>query len=95
MADANVPGENRIATDENEPFMSKPTEAGKSSGRWITAAFGLMFVGIAIAIVYTSASDQSMGAFATAALVGWLGVDALVSAARNRRSLLSRIGPLP
>jgi threonine/homoserine/homoserine lactone efflux protein len=75
--------------------MSKPTEAGKSSGRWITAAFGLMFVGIAIAILYTSASDQPIGAFATATLVGWLGVDALVSAARNRRSLLSRIGPLP
>jgi len=54
-----------------------------------------MFVGIAIAIVYTSASDQPMGAFVTAALVGLIGVDALVSAARNRRSLLSRIGPLP
>ncbi len=75
--------------------MSKPTESGKSLGRWVTAAFGLMFVGIAIAIVYTSASDHPMGAIATAALVGLLGVDALVSAACNRRSLLSRIGPLP
>ena len=61
----------------------------------MTAAFGLLFVGIAIAIAYTSANDYPIGAFLTAAVVGLLGVDALISAARNRRSFLSRIGPLP
>ena len=61
----------------------------------LVCALSLLVVGIAIAIVYTSASDHPIGAIATAALVGLLGVDALVSAVCNRRSLLSRIGPLP
>ena len=75
--------------------MNSPSDDSKRSGRWVTAAFGLLFVGIAIAIVYTSANDYPIGAFLTAAVVGLLGVDALISAARNRRSFLSRIGPLP
>jgi dolichyl-phosphate-mannose--protein O-mannosyl transferase len=72
-----------------------PTEAPKSSERWVTAVAGLLLVGIAIAIVYSVGADHSFGSFAAAAVIGWLGIDALVSAARKRRSILSRIGPLP
>lgn len=75
--------------------MTTPTNNGKRSGRWITAAFGLLFVGIAMAILLSSSSDNRTGAIAAAAVIGVLGIDALISAARNRRSLLSRIGPLP
>jgi len=75
--------------------MRGPTEEPKNSERLVTAAVGILFVGIAIAIVYWSAAEHPFGAFAAAALVGGLGVDALFSAARSRRSILSRIGPLP
>ena len=63
--------------------------------RWVTAAIGLLFVGIAIAILVLSASERPIAAFLAAFVTGGLGVDALLSAARNRRSFLSRIGPLP
>jgi multisubunit Na+/H+ antiporter MnhG subunit len=63
--------------------------------RWVTAAVGLLFVGIAIAILAMAASERPIAAFLAAFVTGGLGVDALLSAARNRRSFLSRIGPLP
>jgi hypothetical protein len=63
--------------------------------RWVTAAIGLLFVGIAIAILVLSAGERPIAAFLAAFVTGGLGVDALLSAARNRRSFLSRIGPLP
>ena len=63
--------------------------------RWVTAAVGLLFVGIAIAILVMLASDRPIAAFLAAFVTGGLGIDALLSAARNRRSFLSRIGPLP
>ena len=69
-------------------------ERGKLD-RWVTAAVGLLFVGIAIAILAMSASERPIAAFLAAFATGGLGVDALLSAARNRRSFLSRIGPLP
>ena len=75
--------------------MSTPTQPQKNSERWVTAAVGFLFVGIAIAIVYLSAADHSIGGYAAALGLGGLGVDALFSAARGRRSMLSRIGPLP
>ena len=69
-------------------------ERGKLD-RWVTAVVGLLFVGIAIAILALSASERPIAAFLAAFVTGGLGVDALLSAARNRRSFLSRIGPLP
>ena len=63
--------------------------------RWVTAAVGLLFVGIAIAILAISASERPIAAFLAAFVTGGLGMDALLSATRNRRSFLSRIGPLP
>lgn len=63
--------------------------------RWINAAFGLLFVGLAIAILVASASPRSVRVYGAALGVGGLGVEALFSAAQNRRSWLSRLGPLP
>jgi hypothetical protein len=63
--------------------------------RWVTAAIGLLFVGIAITILAMLASERPIAAFLAAFVTGGLGIDALLSAARNRRSFLSRIGPLP
>lgn len=75
--------------------MGMPTETPKNAERWVTAIVGILFVGIAIAIVCSFAAELSLGAFALAALIGGLGMDALFSAARKRRSIVSRIGPLP
>jgi hypothetical protein len=72
----------------------RPGMRGKLD-RWVTAAVGLLFVGIAIAILAISASERPIAAFLAALVTGGLGIDALLSAARNRRSFLSRIGPLP
>ncbi|MGH6623573.1 MAG: hypothetical protein ACREBN_06350 [Burkholderiaceae bacterium] len=61
----------------------------------MTAVFGVFFVAPAIAIMVMVDRSMIVGAVIAALIVGGLGVDALVSAARNRRSLMSRIGPLP
>lgn len=61
--------------------------------RYITAALGCLFVGLAIAIVLVS--DRGWPAYLAAVAVGALGVDAIHGAIRGRRCLLSRIGPLP
>ena len=86
--------ENRLEMHGNQRMVELP-EARKGSERWATAAVGLLFVGVALAIAYWAAAEYTFGAIAAAVLVGGLGVDALVSAVRGRRSILSRIGPLP
>lgn len=65
------------------------------SNRVVTAVFGAFFVALAVAILVMVDRSMIVGAVIAALIVGGLGVDALVSAARNRRSLMSRIGPLP
>jgi len=75
--------------------MAMPTEEPNNAERWVTAMVGLLFVGIAIAIVCSLDADLSLGALAAAAVIGGLGIDALLSAAFKRRSIDSRIGPLP
>ncbi|HSM83923.1 MAG TPA: hypothetical protein VLS96_19695 [Nodosilinea sp.] len=76
--------------------MKKPGLGGVRSRpyRWVTATVGLGFIALAVAILCT-ASGLHRGSVLAALLVGGLGADALVSAARNRPSLLSRLGPLP
>ena len=69
---------------------STPTS---STYRWVSAAFGAFLIVIAGLIV--SVSELSLGPLAAAAVIGLLGVDAVVSAYRKTRSLISRIGPLP
>ncbi|MGG6239493.1 hypothetical protein ACQ4N7_12770 [Nodosilinea sp. AN01ver1] len=78
--------------------MEKPKMPGSMrsrSYRWITATFGLVFVLLAIAILATADSNRKLGSALVAIIVGGLGGDAMVSAARNGRSILSRLGPLP
>lgn len=48
---------------------------------------------LAVAIVVVS--DRTVGPLLAAAVFSVLGIDAIVSALRNKPSLLSRIGPLP
>jgi hypothetical protein len=66
---------------------------GSKTYRLVTAAFGLLFMVVAVAIVVVS--DRTFGPILASAGIGILGVDAMVSAFRNKPSLLSRIGPLP
>lgn len=63
--------------------------------RWVCAGIGLLFVGLALAIAILSEVESGGWVYAVAVGIAALGVEALVAAVRNRRSLLSRIGPLP
>lgn len=55
---------------------------------------GLSLCGCAVAILVTgNAHDWTI--WAAALLVGGLGLDAVLASASSRRSLISRIGPLP
>jgi hypothetical protein len=63
------------------------------SYRLVTGAFGLLFAALAVAIVVVS--DRTAGPLLAAAVLAVLGIDAIAGAFRNKRSLLSRIGPLP
>ncbi|MEO6564686.1 MAG: hypothetical protein ABIO63_01515 [Casimicrobiaceae bacterium] len=63
--------------------------------RTADAAFGLFFVVLAFVILFAAWDSTPFGAVVAALAVGLLGVEAIVSAARDRQSLLSRIGPLP
>lgn len=66
---------------------------GTTTYRPALAAFGLFFTAIAVAIVVVS--ELTFGPIIAAAVIGILGIDAIVGAYRNTPSILSRIGPLP
>lgn len=74
--------------------MNGSAQESKAS-RCVTACIGVAFVLIAIAIPLSSPSDPTLGPLAAALVVAGVGLEALFSAIRGRRSLLSRIGPLP
>ena len=61
--------------------------------RRITAILGLMFTALGAWIAFDLADDWP--AYLAAVAIGGLGIDAIYSAIRGRRSLMSRIGPLP
>lgn len=61
----------------------------------VDVAFGALLILVAIAIVVTADPLWNAGAMVAAALVGGLGLEALIAARLGRPSLLSRIGPLP
>ena len=63
--------------------------------RIVTAIFGVFFVALALLILATAWESAPVGAFIVALVVSFLGAEAIVSAVRDRSSLLSRIGPLP
>jgi hypothetical protein len=58
----------------------------------VEIVFGLFFVSMS-AVLFFYADDGL--AYLAALLVGGLGAEVVYSALRGRRSLLSRIGPLP
>ena len=61
----------------------------------VTAVVGVFLILLAIGIVLVADRSMLIGAVVAASAIGTLGVDACISAARSRRSLLERIGPLP
>lgn len=65
------------------------------SSRGVDAVFGVFFLTLAGAVVAYADAGTGAGALVVAAVLALLGADALLAARANRRSLLSRIGPLP
>lgn len=61
--------------------------------RLFTAALGVVFVGTAAVIL--AISEHTFGPVIAAVVIGALGIDAIISALRNRESWLARIGPMP
>ena len=61
----------------------------------MNGVFGVCLVILAIVILVSINGPIGLGAVIAALVIGLLGVDACVSAARNKRSLLERMGPLP
>lgn len=59
------------------------------------ALFGLLFVILAVVVLFAAWEATPLGALIVAAVLGFLGAEALLSYRRGRPSLLSRIGPLP
>ena len=83
-------------TAPRAPKPMQPIERQLSQSkayRTVACAFGVLFLALALTIVVVS--DISLGTVIAAAVIGGLGLDAIVSALRNRKSLLARIGPLP
>jgi hypothetical protein len=63
--------------------------------RIVTGCMGALFFALAIALIAVADRPIGLGALGAAMVIGLLGIDALISAVRAKRSLLSRIGPLP
>ena len=65
------------------------------TGRTIPVAFGIFFVALAFLVLLVAWETAPLGACIASLALAALGVDVVFSAYRNKRSLLSRIGPLP
>jgi hypothetical protein len=63
--------------------------------REVDACFGAFFLVLAVAVVAFADAATDAGALAVAFVLLLLGGDAVLAAVAGRRSLLSRIGPLP
>ncbi len=63
--------------------------------RWITGIFGGVFVVAALAIPFAADIAARPSAMIGFLFILGLGLDAVIAALRNRRSLIERIGPLP
>ena len=61
--------------------------------RVITIGIGVFFATLGVLIALTA--ENGALSYLAAVSVGGLGVEAIYSAIKNRRSLISRIGPLP
>jgi len=69
-------------------------EAKTKAQRTVDALFGVFLIVLAVVILMSCSEPNFIGVLVAAIVVGGSGVDARVSAARNRRPLISRIGPL-
>ena len=65
------------------------------TSRIVTALFGAFLVLLAVAILVSVDRSMIVGSVVAASAIGLLGVDACISAVRDKPSLLQRIGPLP
>jgi hypothetical protein len=65
------------------------------SSRIVDAGFGVFFVGLAVAVVVFADPLTGSGPWLVAAVLAVLGAQSVWSAIFDRRSWLSRIGPLP
>lgn len=65
------------------------------SSRLVDLLFGIFLAVLAAAILFTSDQSSLAGSIIAAGVVGGLGIEAICSAARGKRSLLARIGPMP
>lgn len=65
------------------------------SSRAVEACFGTLLLVLAGAVVVFADAPLSLGPLMVAGLLALLGADAVLAAIAGRRSLLSRIGPLP
>jgi hypothetical protein len=79
-----------------EDRRPSPTTSGDSGdcmgSKVVEIAFGVFFCSLSAMIFFCSDSGL---AYLAAFLLGGLGAEVLYSAIRGRRSLLSRLGPLP
>jgi hypothetical protein len=71
------------------------SRSGGTLDRWVAAAIGAVFIAVALFILVSSLDAPDLGALLAVVVIGGLGLEAVISAVRNRRCLLSRIGPLP
>jgi ABC-type bacteriocin/lantibiotic exporter with double-glycine peptidase domain len=77
---------------ENSADGARPQS---KTGRVVTVLFGVFLVVIAAVILAFADWPLSIRALVASLVFGLLGIDACVSAARSKRSLVERIGPLP
>jgi hypothetical protein len=73
-----------------DPAKQKPKTL-----RVVTALFGMFLIVLAGAILLLVDQSMIIGGVIAALVLGLLGVDACVSAARDKPALVQRIGPLP
>ena len=77
-----------MSVEDREQYESQ-------GSRIVTGCMGALFVALAIAIIVVVDRPMGPGVLVAASIIASLGIDALLSAVRGKRSLLSRIGPLP
>lgn len=63
--------------------------------RWFALGLGLLLAGSGAYALVRFGTVGGLGYVVGAVVLAALGVEATVAAIRNRRSLLSRLGPLP
>ena len=81
---------NLVMRNPIDPVKQRPRTL-----RVVTALFGVFLILLAVAILLLVDRSMIVGGVVAALVLGLLGVDACVSAARDKPALVQRIGPLP